>query len=485
MIRKFRKIILTATVLIATAAAAEDTTYTVTIPDDDHRVARVAVQLTPTDRHFYMFPGANQLPKRWSTFVRSIAATAEDGSPLALAQNDDGSWSLESLPAGAINLEYEIRLDHEDHDWSSGIDGAAYAKEHGVFYTGRALFIANGEHNNDIRVHFELPDGWQVTTPWHQNGDGFFVTDREALSTSMLFAGTHEETRFRQGAFELALVLGGDGLESQRDELTGLAKGVLDYYTELMGGEPRIGSSTAPGRAVVIISPSAETDGEVIGNNISMLLDPNGDAMSQTIGRFIFAHEFFHLWNGKTFAPAGNDAEWFKEGFSNYYTLKALHHVGYLNDESYIRMLSDFFYQRYLSDDGVGRLSMSDGNLKHDHWGLIYSGGLLVAIAQDLKIRAASGNEKSIDDLMRLMYSQFQNTNYSLDDLEMTLSDLNGESQAEFFARYIKGTEAFPIADYIGLAGIRVVESDGRKTLVLANPADGKAGVLRRGLYGD
>ena len=105
---------------------------------------------------------------------------------------------------------------------------------------------------------------------------------------------------------------------------------------------------------MVIINPSVETDGEAIGSNISILIDPEGDSMSQTIARFIFAHEFFHLWNGKSFSPNAEDTEWFKEGFSNYYTLKALHHIGYLNDESYLELLGGFFYQRYDSDDGVG-----------------------------------------------------------------------------------------------------------------------------------
>lgn len=69
--------------------------------------------------------------------------------------------------------------------------------------------------------------------------------------------------------------------------------------------------------------------------------------------------------------PSGDDGEWIKGGFTNYYALKALHHICYLTDESFLGLLAGFFYQRYDSDDAVGRLSITNGELKHEHWGLI------------------------------------------------------------------------------------------------------------------
>ena len=130
--------------------------------------------------------------------------------------------------------------------------------------------------------------------------------------------------------------------------------------------------------------------------------------MSKLISRFIFAHEFFHLWNGKSFRPYANDeAEWFKEGFTNYYTLKALHHVGFLTDESFLEVVNNLFYQRYKNDDGVGKISMTNGEEKHDHWGLIYGGGMFVGIAQDMIIRKATNNQKSLDYLMRDLFKKY------------------------------------------------------------------------------
>jgi hypothetical protein len=129
---------------------------------------------------------------------------------------------------------------------------------------------------------------------------------------------------------------------AQEEVFVAVAGGVLDYYVELMGDVPRLQSRDKTGAPVVIINQAEQTDGEAIGNNISILLEPSGDQMSEHIARLIFAHEFFHLWNGKSFTPSGEDSEWFKEGFSNYYTLKALHRIGYLTDESYLELLAGF-----------------------------------------------------------------------------------------------------------------------------------------------
>jgi predicted metalloprotease with PDZ domain len=471
------------------AASTFDNTanYLVTIPPDNHQIAIVNASLRPTDKKFYMFPGANQLPKRWSTFVTALKVSDEDDQPISVTAMEDGSWQLSAMPQGRVTFSYQVNLEHENHSWSGGVDGAAYLRDWGVFYTARSLFIANGEERDDINVEFDLPDGWKVTTPW-QRHDGqtrsFSVTDYHTLSTSMFFAGTHKQLSITQGQFELLLALGGEHISAQEKAFTDMAKGVLQYYTDLMGGIPRLRSQGTTIKSVVIINPSAETDGEAIGNNISILIEPNGDPMSQTIARFIFAHEFFHLWNGKSFAPNAGDTEWFKEGFSNYYTLKALHHIGYLNDESYLDLLGSFFYQRYDSDDGVGKYSMTNGELKHEHWGLIYSGGMFVAIAQDLQIRSATRNQKSLDDLMRFMFDQFNSSGYDIGDIEQRLSHLNSLTQEDFFARYIYGTERIPLSQYLALASIEARQDGGQTVFKIREESGEEESEIRRGLFG-
>ncbi len=490
MLRKYGyQVLAMAALLLAWTACYGDSTaqYDITITGDPQQPTVVRASLVPDSETLYMLPGANQLPARWATFVSDVEVHDAEGQPVPVVVGDDATWHLPRIPEGRITLSYQVSLDHEQHEWSGGVDGAAYGREWGVFYTARSLFILNGESRENLEVVFHLPDQWLVSTPWEStNGHvtRFVVLDQDALATSMFFAGTHKEVPVRQGPFEFLLTLGGPQVLELEDLFIDMAEGVLDYYVDLMGDVPRLSGRDSAGRPVVIINQSESTDGEAIGNNISILLHPSGDPMSQNIARLIFAHEFFHLWNGKSFVPDGDHSEWFKEGFSNYYTLKALHRTGYLPEEAYLQVLAGLFYARYKSDDGVGRLSMTDGELKHDHWGLVYSGGLLVAIAQDLQIRTATGNERSVDDLMRRLFNEHNDKPYGLEAIERGLSELNGVSQAEFFQRYIRGSEEIPIDDFLVLAGIDAVEQDGRTMFTIREDSTPEQDAIRRGMFG-
>ena len=432
--------------------------YTVSIASSSPKIAKINASFSLKDSLLYMDGGAQHLPDRWATFVNNLEVTNTFGEAIKTEKLKGAQWKIHTSSGERINLTYEVKLDHEDHEWSGGIDGIAYAKEWGVFYTGRSLFVMNGEDRARILVHFILPKDWKATTPWEFLGDNntsFIVSSLTELTQSMFFAGSHYEFSIKRDDFELIFALGGEQIISDKNEFEALAEGVFDYYIQLMGGIPNPAPENKFKKVVVIINPANVTDGEVVGNSISILIEENGDQMSEMISRFIFAHEFFHLWNGKSFTPVNEDMEWFKEGFTNYYTLKSLHHVGFLNDQSFLAVLNNLFYQRYINDTGVGKLSMSNGAEKHGHWGLIYGGGLFVGISQDMIIRKATGNKKSIDDLMRQLYKKYGGTNeyYTLVELQQLMSELSGIEQTNFFNEYVKGVKEIPIADYLNSIG--------------------------------
>ena len=438
----------------------EAITYSIAFDNDNIKVAKVKVEFTPQDSILFMDYGANHLERRWATFIHNLKAVNDQGTTVELEEISDAKWKMHSPLNEKIFLTYEVHLDHEDFEWDGGIDGVAYTTDMGVFYTGRTLFIMNGEQRKKIKVNFQLPQNWMVTTPWTNDNDvtsSWWVRDNFDLTNAMIFAGTHKEFSLKREGFEFVFALGSTEIIKDERIFRNLAEGVLEYYIELMGGIPRPSPDNPFQKMVVVISshPSI-TDGEVIGNNISILIQKDADQFSRTISRFIFAHEFFHLWNGKSFRPDSEKTEWFKEGLTNYYTLKALHEVKFLTEESYLEFLSNFFYKRYHDDNGVGTLSMTNGEEKHEHWGLVYAGGMLVGIAQDMIIRNATNNEKSMNDLMRRLFIKYGNSNdtYTLEELQNMMSELSGLDQTEFFNSYVLGTSKIPIDSYLNLAGL-------------------------------
>ena len=469
---------------------ADPTQYTVKIEQENIKKALVECVLKVEDSSLYMSTvGANQFPHRWATFIHKLKAETLDGKAIQIDTLQGANWKIFSANGSTIKLSYEIHLDHEDYQWSGGIDGAAYARDWGVFYTGRSVFIMTGKEDQSIQVNFELPKNWKVSNPWDvskNNNSTFIVNNLTSLSDAIFFAGTHEELILKRDNFQLIFAFGGEEIIEQKGAFSEMAAGVLDYYIDLMNGVPNPSPDNKFNKSVVVINSSSKTDGEVIGNNISILLEKDGDEMSQLIGRFIFAHEFFHLWSGKSFAPLANDCEWFKEGFTNYYTLKALFHIGYLNQESYLKVLNDFFYQRYINDGGLGQLSMTDGDQKHDHWGLIYSGGFFVGISQDMIIRSSTSNQKSVDDVMRSLFKKYGGSNdgYSLTELQELLSEASGKDQTDFFKEYIVGVKKVPLDFYLRLGGFNAQEKNEKLSISVKEDATFKEKQITNGLFG-
>lgn len=465
-------------------------TYSIQIHRTDPKKALVTCEITVLDSLLYMSPiGANQFPDRWAKFVHQIEAESLEGKQLKIDSLQGAQWKVHSPINQRIKLRYEIHLDHEDYNWNAGVDGAAYAREWGVFYTGRSIFIMSGHHKTDLKVSFKIPHDWKVSTPWEivdTEKNTFRVLNQTTLSNSILFAGTHKEFVINRDGFKLIFALGGKEVLEQSASFFDMAEGVLDYYIALMGGVPNPSPDNKFKSVLLVMNSSSQTDGEVIGNNISILLEKDGDHMSQLMARFMFAHEFFHLWNGKSFTPEDEQCEWFKEGVTNYYTLKSLYHIGYLNEQGYLGAINNFFYQRYHNDEGTGKISLTQGDQKHDHWGLIYSGGLFAGISQDMIIRTTTNNEKSMDNVMRTLFKKFGGTHstYTLKDLEDMMSAASGNDQTGFFRNYIKGYKRIPLDHYLNLGGFEAKESNGSISIFTKEERSFMEQQINNGLFG-
>ncbi|TJY37826.1 M61 family metallopeptidase [Pontimicrobium aquaticum] len=431
------------------------TQYTITINKNHNKKAQIVVSFIPKNDTLYMAPGAYQLPNRWATFVSDLQLLNKENAPVEISELGGAKWLIKTPQKGRVTLKYNINLTHDEHRWGGGIDGVAFNTDWGVFSTTRAFLILNGSDRTNIEVNFKIDDSWKLTTSWTpkpNNKHSYIVHNYEELTQSMFFAGTQEEILIDKGGFKLVFALGGDDVLAKKEYYANMASGVLNYYEKLMKGLPKLDSSTF----TVFINSWSKTDGEAIGNNISLLVKKDAKGMDKNIANFIFAHEFFHLWNGKSFFPKNpNTVEWFKEGYSNYYTLKALFSIGYLSEDEFLSILDDLFYQSYINDDGLGKIPAVQGEEKHNHWGLIYAGGMFNGIAQDIEIRLNSNNTKSLDDLMRNLFQNYSGSDkaYTIQDLQEMLSNLSGKDQTEFFKDYIYGTKRIPIENYMSRVG--------------------------------
>jgi predicted metalloprotease with PDZ domain len=190
------------------------------------------------------------------------------------------------------------------------------------------------------------------------------------------------------------------------------------------------------------------------------------------------SHEYFHTWNVKRivparFAPYDLNVEnytrqlWFFEGFTDYYDDLMLVRSGVISALEYLEIEADGI-GRVLSQAGRTKQSVAESSF--DAWVKYYrqdenspnsivsyyQKGALVGLALDLTIRDKTADAKSLDDVMRALWTNFGKVGIGVPEgqIERTASEIAGEDLSQFFAEVVYGTEDPDLAALLATAGV-------------------------------
>jgi predicted metalloprotease with PDZ domain len=95
-----------------------------------------------------------------------------------------------------------------------------------------------------------------------------------------------------------------------------------------------------------------------------------------------------------------------------------------------------------------------------------YDKGELVNFLLDVEIRAASKGAKSLDDVMRYLYTEFykKNKNYTPEDYQKISEMMAGKSLEDFFAKYVRGRADIDYRAILSGIGLQLKDNKGRET---------------------
>lgn len=332
-------------------------------------------------------------------FVRS--ATVREGP--ALARSERG-FVIETLGEhGCVDLEIDLVA-------------ATRADGRDSLRSGDTLLLAPGRWlwypsdvpaDVDARARFELPEGVSVTVPWPREADGWRRLDRTSFGWGAWIAiGRYEPLEFRVGEceFEVAVL---DGERAATDAgIEAWLRVAAEVSAELYGRFPR------ERVAVVVIPSSGWGNAPVLfgmarrggGASAMLLLDHDAED-HELVGEWVASHEFLHLG-----MPWVSDP-WMGEGFVTYYStiLSARRDVfvhGAPHERQVEAALEDLLdgFRRGRGGPDADTLARASETMHSSHgYGRVYWGGAAVAFDLDLRIRAATGNRRSLDDLVRTL----------------------------------------------------------------------------------
>ncbi len=408
---------------------------------------------------------------------------------------DKLTWRI--MATGTVRIQYAAFWD-EPGPFASQLNS-----EHAFINLAMLLMYVVGRQQEKVNLAImDFPREWRAQGALLEECKMVFdqptcpasASAYEALVDAPVEAGKLEEFDLSDVSPRITVVIHGDSWRKKQveEDLTRICR----YEIKLMGGAPfehytfifHIGKA------------AAGAGGGMEHANSTAISVPSDEYLPE-----VAAHEFFHLWNVKRIRPASLEpvdyakeqytrALWFAEGVTST--------IG-----SYTLVRGGIWSRRRFYDDLSGEITELEARPANrwqsaeqsslDAWlekyplynqpensVSYYTKGQILGVLLDLLIRDRTNDEKSLDDVLRSLDSDFaKEGKYYRDslDIRLTAEKIAGASFEEFFRQYVSGTDPLPYEQVLALAGLQLDKSlRKRATLGFAAVRDTSVGLAVR-----
>ncbi len=459
-----------AAVSLAAAARAE-LKYTLT-PDPRARSIRVTLTLDSTEQTQQEFripawcPGFYFL-QNYERKISDVRATDAGGNALAVRKSpsDPRSWEVDNPNCEKMTLSYRVLGD----DGGLGFFGVNVVG-HTAFVNGPAAFLyPTGRKGERCTLRLALPQGWDAATGMDRGEDGVYVAgDYDELLDHPLQLGHFARRSFEvEGIPFEAVFVSLDGTYAPNlDTVAAELKRISRPAIVMMGGAPFKRYVYLVHLAIGGFSGGLEHRASTVlavGNYAGLQLD------------HLAAHELFHVWNVKHIRPkvlgpfdytkpVRTTNLWFAEGVTDYF---AFLHVYRSRDRGEAWLLDGLADEITQLQSGETRKSKTLEDTSTQAWenggfGIgdlsFYTKGCVVGLIFDAVIRGRTQGQKSLDDVLRLLYARHRlpNPGFEEDGILKALNEVSGLDLTELYRRMVRSTEEIPY-EHLKLIGLRLV----------------------------
>jgi len=401
----------------------------------------------------------------FSSHVQQVEAFA-DSQKAFIEKADKQTWRIKGT--GTIKISYATYWDE------AGPFASQLNAEHAFINPAMILLYVSDRRGEPVHLAMpDVPEQWQVAGSSIQFGEstgrlriyGGDAPSYDALVDAPIEAGKFEEFKLSGISPEIRVVIHGENWRKKQVEED--LRRICRYELKLMSGAPFEHYTF-----ILHIGKGAGGGGMEHANSTAI------GAYSDEYLPNVAAHEFFHLWNVKRIRPATlypvddtkeqyTRALWFAEGVTNTYASYTLVRSGIWSKEQFYADLGEQITE--LEGRPANRWQSAEQS-SLDAWlekyplynqpefsVSYYTKGQVLGDLLDILIRDRTGNEKSLDDVMRSMNENFGKKGKvyrdSL-DVQLTAESVAGGSLEDFFRKYVAETDPFPYQQTLALAGL-------------------------------
>ena len=444
-------------------------TYTLRIDSADLSGWTVEIRMRNLPDTFRLAMAAHpEYDDRFYRYVTDLAVTGSQG-PSAVTRVDSAVWQVVA-PGGEAVVRYRIRLPETQRPpraaWrpflspTGGLTGGPHA----------FMYLVGGELA-PVHVRLDIPSSWKIATGLESTSDPrvFYAPSIDVLVESPVFVGRFHDWGFSIDGVPHRVAYWSAPGATPFDSIAfvGGLQAVVQQAVNLFGRPPY--------REYTFVFQDAAYGGLEHPNSVTLgapsgelARDPNS-ALEET------AHEFFHTWNLMRIRPEEYQSVtwrtqpptaglWFSEGLTIFYSDLLRRRAGLPVDDSTRQARLEALLSRYLANPGnavfsaesiskveynAGPGSLGDYSASSHLVGEII-GGLL-----DIQIRRATGGERSIDDVMRLMLERHSGTRgFNGRDVERAVEDICRCDVTPLFDAHVRtGGRPIDVDRYLGMLG--------------------------------
>jgi len=413
--------------------------------------------------------------------VLNFRVTDASGKDLSWKKTTKNRWKINTAGVKSIHVSYDVYAFRVSVADSFLDDGRGFISPTGIYMYPAGLKdhpvivkVRPYEKFREVSTGLDPVQGKDLT---------FYAPDFDVLYDCPILAGNQEILKFESGGIPYTIAAENLGSLNRTELINDFCR-IVETATSIVG--------EIPYRHYTFIMMNNGMGGLEHTNSMAVFTNRlNSESGRIGNGRLSFiAHEFFHLYNVKTIRPIDlgpfdYDKEnyttmlWFSEGVTSYYENLILNRAGFFKREDVLKEMTSSI-SAY--ENVPGRLFQSVAASSFDSWMFFlnrsenaanttisyYDKGCAVGMLLDLKIRYESGNLKSLDDVMRTLYTTYykgKKRGFTDKEFREVCEKIAGKSLNEIFDSYIPTTNEIDYKKYLAYAGLTIdtdpVESDG------------------------
>ena len=451
-------------------------------------------------------PGS-YLIREFAKNLQGLRAT-QGRKKLALTQRDKHSWRIDCVAGKPLVLRYEVCA------YDNSVRTAWLDADRG-FFNGTSLCLRVEEQTDAPHV-IEIvapptPAGttrWQCATslrPLKVDAQGFgsyVADDYDEVADSPVEMGTFWSAEFEAGGVPHRFVVTSAPPSFDGDKLIADTRAICEtqmrfWHGEKVGKVGRRGGAKPPhDRYVFMLNAVDDGYGGLEHRHSTALICTRRDLPQRSVKKQpegyttlmgLISHEYFHTWNVKRLRPAEfarydyaqenyTQLLWFFEGFTSYYDDLLLRRAGRIDDATYLRLVNKTINQ---VQQAPGRLVQSVADASFDAWVKYYrqdeqtpnqtvsyyTKGALVAMCLDLTLRREGHG--TLDDVMRLLWTQSGGGPISEADVAAALETVGGRSYADELAQWAHTAGELPLSELLRAHGVATLDDAAQRAQVL------------------